>query len=409
MFQYPLQLKRKTLWRAYTVSANLSVETTTALDVATVAKVNGPTESATGLPNHAYTDPAFFELEREKLFSTTWSCVGQACTVPSPGDARPIGFLGIPLLMIRNGEGEIRVFHNVCSHRGNELVWEACSAKGVLRCPYHSWTYDFDGNLRGTPHVGGPGKHELEGFERERHGLRVVRSVVWMDLVFVNLSGTAVDFDEHIAPLESRLFEFSSADEYAHLKPAKTHGSLEMNLQANWKLCIENNLESYHLPWVHPDLNAISKLEDHYHFYGDELFAGQGSNVYDSRRGTNRPFPVAPGWPDKIAEYPTLFPNAFIGIHCDQFWTMVIEPLSHDRTRERLQLYYRDDSAADDEFEASREANLKGWTKVFNEDIGVVQGMQRGRRSPAFEGGAFSSVMDKPTHHFAKWVANRLA
>jgi len=160
---------------------------------------------------------------------------------------------------------------------------------------------------------------------------------------------------------------------------------------------------------VHPDLNSISKLEDHYHFYGDELFAWQGGNVYDARRGSNRGFPLFPGWPDKIAEYPTLFPNAFVGIHCDQFWTIVIEPLSHDRTRERLQLYYRGEGATDDVFEASREANLSGWAKVFNENLGIVQGMQRGRRSPGFAGGVFSSTMDKPTHHFTKWVAGKLA
>ena len=391
------------------MSAILESKASPTLDATTLARVNEPTESATGLPNQAYTDPAFFELEREQLFAKTWTCIGQACTIPKPGDARPIGFLGMPLLMIRNMQGEVRVFHNVCSHRGNELVWEACSVKGSLRCPYHAWTYDFDGNLRGTPHVGGPGKHELEGFERERHGLRAVRTAIWMDLVFVNVSGTAAEFNEHIAPLAARLHKFASPEEYARLVPAKTHGSLEMNLQANWKLCLENNLESYHLPWVHPDLNSYSKLEDHYHFYGDDLFAGQGTDVYDFSRSANTVFPLFPGWPNKIAEYPTLFPNVFIGIHGDHFWSMVIEPLSHDRTRERLQLYYRDEGADGEAFEASREANLKGWTKVFNEDLGVVQGMQRGRRSPAFEGGVFSSAMDKPTHHFAKWVANRLA
>ena len=104
-----------------------------------------------------------------------------------------------------------------------------------------------------------------------------------------------------------------------------------------------------------------------------------------------------------------MFPNAFIGIHCDHFWTIVIEPVAHDRTHERLQLYYLGEGADDPAFEQSRAENLKFWTKVFNEDLGVVQGMQRGRKSPAFEGGVFSQVMDKPTHHFNKWVAARVA
>jgi len=93
------------------VSANFGTEPSLALDAATLAKVNNPTASATGLPNRAYTDPAFFELEREKLFANTWTGVGQTFTIPSPGDARPIGFLGVPLLMIRNTQDEVRVFH----------------------------------------------------------------------------------------------------------------------------------------------------------------------------------------------------------------------------------------------------------------------------------------------------------
>lgn len=391
------------------MSVNPELSARVGLDETTLSRVNQPTESASGLPNHAYTDAAFFELERETLFANTWTCIGQACTVLNAGDVRPIGFLGVPLLMVRSPSGAVRVFHNVCSHRGNELVWEACTLRGGIRCPYHAWTYGFDGKLKGTPHIGGPGEHEVEGFDRAQHGLRPVRSAVWMDLVFVNISGTAPDFDTHIAPLQQKLYAFGKPKDYDRLRPAGSHGVLQLQLDANWKLCLENNLESYHLPWVHPDLNSYSKLEDHYHFYGDELYAGQGSNVYDFSRGSNTSFPLFPGWPDKVAEYPTLFPNAFIGIHCDHFWTIVIEPVAHNRTHERLQLYYLGEGADDPAFEQSREANLKGWTKVFNEDVGVVQGMQRGRKSPAFEGGVFSQVMDKPTHHFNKWVAARVA
>ena len=381
----------------------------TGLDSTTLERINSSIELATGLPNQAYTSPEFFELERERLFTKTWTCVGQACTIPEPGDVRPIDFLGIPLIMVRTKEGAVRVFHNVCSHRGNQLVREACRVKGVVRCPYHSWTYDLDGNLRGTPHIGGPGKHEVEGFDRNSKGLKSVRSAVWMDLIFVNVSETAPSFEAHIAPLERRLFRLASAEDYARLQPAASHGALELELEANWKLCLENNLESYHLPWVHPDLNSYSKLEDHFHFEGGDLFAGQGTNVYDLDNGLGTPFPLFPEWPGKLAEYPTLFPNVFLGAQCDHAWSMVIEPVTYNRTRERLQIYYRDEAAVSGQYESARKAQLEAWTKVFNEDIGVVEGMQRGRQSPAFDGGVFSPVMDKPTHHFSKWLANTLS
>ena len=379
------------------------------LSSTTLDRINDSIESATGLPNNAYTNPEFFELEREYLFSTTWTCIGQACTIPNPGDARPVSFVGMPFLMVRDKQGLVRVFHNVCSHRGNQLVRETCRLIEVIRCPYHSWTYGLDGQLRGTPHIGGPGKHDIEGFDRKSNGLKPVRSAVWMDLVFVNVSETAPSFDQHIAKLEERLFDLASAEDFARLRPAVSHGVLELELGANWKLCLENNLESYHLPWVHPDLNSYSKLEDHYHFYGGDLFAGQGTKAYDLAKGNGVSPPLFPGWPGTLAEYPTLFPNVFLGAQCDHMWSIVIEPIAHNRTRERLQIYYLDHGADNDSYEGSRKAQLEAWTKVFNEDIGVVEGMQRGRQSPGFSGGVFSPAMDKPTHHFNKWVANTLS
>ena len=100
--------------------------------------INRPTAEAAGLPNEAYTSEGFLMLERERLFAPTWTCIGHACTVPEPGDARPVDFLGLPLLMVRDRAARVRVFHNVCSHRGNQLVREPCRFAGRIRCPYVS-------------------------------------------------------------------------------------------------------------------------------------------------------------------------------------------------------------------------------------------------------------------------------
>ena len=363
---------------------------------------------ATGLPNRAYTCPDFFRWEREAVFANTWTCVGHGCSIPLSGDLKPVGFLGAPLLMLRNWQDQVKVFHNVCSHRGNELVWQPCHVDQLIRCPYHSWTYDLEGNLRATPHVGGAGKNEVEGFDRSGHGLREVRAEVWLDLVFVNLSGTAPLFEEFIAPLQRRVDKLGNRSQFAELRPARDHGSLTIDFSGNWKLDMENNLESYHLPWIHPDLNAVSRLEDHYHYYGGDLFAGQGSTRYDHSGINRKSFPLFDGWPGQEAEYPTLYPNVFLGLHCDHFWSRILEPVGVDRTLDHLQVYYLGDAAESDEYHEEREIRLKFWTKVFNEDVGVIEGMQRGRRSPAFEGGVFTPLMDKPSHHFAKWIAEKL-
>lgn len=223
--------------------------------LADLAAVDRPIEQARGLPNWLYTTAAGWSLERERLFAPTWACVGFGKDVPAPGDVRPVDLMGLPLILLRDHAGEIRVFHNVCSHRGLELVTEPCRVKHHLRCPYHSWTYGLDGSLTKTPMIGGPGRNDCPGFDRSRHGLKPVRSAVWFDVVFVNLSGTAPDFADHVAPL---------AENYA------------------------------------------------------------------------------------------------------------------------------------------------GWREIFAEDQEVVERMQRGRASPAYQGGAFSPAMDGPTHCFHRWVARQL-
>lgn len=375
-----------------------------------LAAVLAPTAKASGLPSDLYTSDACFARERDTLFASTWACVGRGSDAPQPGDVTPVDLMGMPLVLVRAGDGALRVFHNVCSHRGNRLVAEPCRVTGAIRCPYHSWTYALDGTLRGTPHIGGVGKHELDGFDRGTHGLRPVRSAEWLDLVFVNLSGNAPEFDEHISPLMERWKPLVSTDDLARLRIGASHASLRMELAANWKLAVENFCESYHLPWIHPGLNKRSRLEDHYHILGGDLFAGQGSMVYDPDYLDGERFPCFESWPEEkhtFAEYIALFPNVWIGLHVDHLYTVILRPVSKDRTVESFQFYYLGD-ATGERFANKRATSLEAWHQVFAEDIGVVEGMQIGRSSPAFDGGVFSPVMDEPTHHFHQWVARRL-
>jgi choline monooxygenase len=375
-----------------------------------LSAVLGPTAEASGLPNAVYTTDAMFERERDTLFANTWACVGRGSDAPNAGDVCPVNLMGLPLVLVRGAGGALRVFHNVCSHRGHRLVAEPCRVTGVIRCPYHSWTYELDGTLKGTPHIGGVGRHDVEGFQRDRHGLRPVRSHEWLDLVFVNLSGDAPAFEDHVAPLLERWKPFVTAGALAELRRGASYSTITMDVAANWKLAMENFCESYHLPWIHPSLNKRSRLEDHYHIFGDDLFVGQGSTVYDPDYLDGERFPSFEAWPpDKrtYAEYVALFPNAWIGLHVDHLFTGILSPAAKDRTVESFQFYYLGD-AAGERFANKRATSLEAWHEVFAEDIGVVEGLQIGRQSPAFQGGVFSPVMDEPTHHFHQWVARRL-
>ena len=369
----------------------------------TLAHVRQPISRAHGLPNAHYTDDTVFEEERDRLIMDTWAGLAVAADVPEPGDARPIDFLGMPLLLLRDRGGQVRVFHNICRHRGMILVDAPRKVEGVLRCPYHSWCYSTEGRLVSTPHVGGPGQNTADGIDRNALSLLEVRSHVWMGVVWINLNGNAAPFTECHADLISRWAEFD--------KPLY-HGGADsrfvLSVDCNWKLAVENYCESYHLPWVHPSLNTYSRLEDHYHIESPGLYSGQGTYVYRQLRGAaGQVFPDFEGLSDRwdtAAEYIAAYPNVLLGVHRDHAFAILLVPKGAGQTEEHIHLFYpTPDTDAD-----MRAANTRQWKQVFEEDIFVVEGMQRGRRAPAFDGGRFSPAMDGPTHLFHDWVAARM-
>ena len=378
------------------------------MEGAALERVIGPVETARGLPNAAYIDPAVFAAERERLFARNWACIGFAKDIPQTGDLKPIELFGRPMLMVRDAKGEVRVFENVCRHRGMTLVGEARRCNGLIRCPYHSWSYDLQGALKATPHVGGMGQNSHPEVKREELGLFALRSQVWMDMVFVNLSGAAAPFEDYIRKLDRRWQEFSSQP----LHHGGADSSSSFDLRTNWKLAVENYCESYHLPWVHPDLNSYSRLDDHYNIVEPGAFSGQGTLVYNPQLGTHgerfAPFgDLSKPW-DTGAEYASLFPNVLLGVHKDHFFALMLEPVAPDRTIEHLEIYYATPEMAAPDMAEMRARNLAMWRKVFLEDVFVVEGMQRGRHAAGFDGGKFSPIMDVPTHCFHEWVARQL-
>lgn len=381
-----------------------------ALKLPGLDRVDADIRRARGLPSVCYTSEDFAAKERASLLARTWTCVGLASDLRSR-HAHPTTLVGAPLVLVSDDTGAIRVFHNVCRHRGYRLVAEPCQLKGALRCPYHSWAYGLDGSLKATPHIGGPGIHEIDGMDRADFGLMEVRSAVWMGLVFVNLDGQAVDFATHIAPLEARWQPYVGEAGLSRLRVPASGSRMEMTVQSNWKLVVENYCESYHLPWIHPGLNSYSRLEDHYHIFVGDLGAGQGTLAFDFASRAGIALPQFPHWPSarrNEAEYVALFPNVLLGLQVDHAFVIWLEPLAVDRTREVVEITYVGDAALAPEHAAARDAVLEGWREVFAEDVHAVEGMQAGRASPAFDGGVFSPVMDNPTHHFHRWVAARL-
>ena len=194
------------------------------------------------------------------------------------------------------------------------------------------------------------------------------------------------------------------------LKRSGIDDRIDFELETNWKLAVENYLEAYHLPTIHPALNRVSPVKDHEIFI-EEGFSGQISYNYQYRSGNAEPLPLFPEWPlDQLnyAEYPVLYPNTLFGLQADHFYVMVILPLRFDLTREEARIYRVGEESVGDSFSSQRSAQHEFWRSVFQEDVGAVTGMQKGRASIGFDGGVLTPVMESATAAFHHWTANKL-
>ncbi len=257
--------------------------------------------------------------------------------------------------------------------------------------------------MKSTPHFGGYYQDTYEGFDRTERGLKPIRCEQWLDLVFVNFSGDAPPLKEYLQPVIERW----SGYDLSLLRREPREINLQCN--ANWKLAVENFSESYHLSWVHPALNGYSRMEDHFSFEVGDTHVGQGSLLYRCGEMAGRCLPTFPRLEEQgtqtTAEYITTFPNLMLGIHPDYFLVFLVNPLSPDRSAERMVFYFVGDEAMTPENKALRHFPIDLWQETNDEDIVMIERMQLGRRSPEFDGGCFSPALEKPVYQFQQKVA----
>jgi choline monooxygenase len=271
-------------------------------------------------------------------------------------------------------------------------------------CPYHSWTYKLDGELVSTPHVGGADQHTCAQIDPKHLGLRTVRSFEWAGHVFVNLSGTAPPFPEWIRPVAERFARIEWADLRRDAALAR-----QLDVAANWKIIVENFVESYHVPWVHKALNAVNPMSLHYQILGGHSYLGQGGTGYQAERVAGTALPLMKGISDS-SQYEALavFPNLIISPLPDITFSIVLLPESAQCTRERVEFFYVGDEALLDRYSAGRRTGADFITSVNAEDVKIVEAVQRGRHSPAFTGGQFAAAQEATSLQFQKMVAARI-
>ena len=375
---------------------------------AVLTRLGLDTADARGLPNAAFTDPAFHELERTRLFPRTWAFAAPASLVPERGDVLPLKIAGRPVILVRGKDDMVRAFHNVCPHRGARLVTEPLHQKAVLTCPYHAWSYDLDGALNGRPHYHGPKKHQTRcSNESEQAQLFAIRSVTWHDWVFINFDGQAEPFETFIEPV-AREFEGRDLAAFRRSEPA-----MRFEFESNWKLVVENYCDFYHVFSVHPALDVAMSDEMRRamwpggcHMFNGYCFESASSGISPSEAGLG--LPIQPGLSKDLADsmvFALLFPNFAVNVYPDSIQAVLFEPLAYDRTAMHMWFYYVGDAATAPEFSPARSRLYDDWAGLNAEDEGICRQLQEGRTCEAYDGGRMAPYWDTGTIHYHRQIA----
>lgn len=376
------------------------VSTSDFFDKELATRLNSPTEEGSALPNCAYTSQRFFEFEQETIFRKTWVFAGFVHKLANVGDMLPVEIAGRPIVLVKGEDSRIRAFHNVCRHRGAKLVSDPKLSSKSFVCPNHSWSYTLEGKLLARPHFFGGDKHDINHSDCHRADLVPVCCDVWHDWVFVNLDGNEKPLPEYIAPIADALTDYDFSE--LHFSD-----SLEFDINANWKLAIENFIEPYHVFSCHPWLNSFVPMSerDAPTFDGHVLRCGYEFKQTDPARGEGLPyFPNLPKEKQKRGDWFVLFPNFAFEIFPDQVDVFIATPLGFDKSKETIALYFIGEGVDHKKYATGRNTVIKNWHDLNNEDIGIIERMQAGRASDGFDGGVLSPYWDPVLQHFARLV-----
>jgi choline monooxygenase len=329
---------------------------------------------ASTLPSRYYFDPAVLEEETRRVFGATWQLAGRAEQVREAGQYFTTTIADEPLLIIRGNDSELRALSNVCRHRAGPIA-AGEGKRPVLQCGYHGWTYSIDGPLLKTPEFEG-----VENFDLSSCTLPRFRAEVWNELVFVCLEVGAPSLGEFLGDLVPMMAKRDSTG-------FRLAARKEWTLDCNWKVYVDNYLEGYHIPIVHPGLFR----EIDYPKYRTET----RRNFSIQFAPLKRPDRIAAGAGDEV-DYFWLFPNLMLNVYPDNFSTNLILPDGPNRTVTIFEWFFRDPEAVRD----SIERTVAFSDEIQIEDIGICEAVQRGLKSRTYDRGRYSPQRENGVHHF---------
>jgi len=342
------------------------------------------------LPALLYTDAGVLAAEKEKIFSRTWQVVGHTDKVVNPGDYFTTELIGEPLLLVRGVDRKLRGFYNVCRHRAGPPATGVGSCK-LFRCGYHGWTYGLDGSLIHATEIEG-----VEGFRPEDFALAPVRTEEWFNLVFVNLDPDAPPLRESLdqLPQQAGKFPFESMK----LFERRTY-----DMKCNWKTYVDNYLEGYHLPSVHPALNR----ELDFNAYTVEPYARhvrQFSPIRGAQPGdtTSRRYPEARE--DLTTDYFWIFPNWMLNCYPDNVSVNIVLPLEPERSLAIFEWYLQEK----DHSAPAAKASVEFSDQIQLEDVSICEAVQKNLRSRSYARGRFSVTQEKGVHAFHRMYSEAM-
>lgn len=369
------------------------------LDEAAVRECLRPFGQSRLLPRAAYVEANVLAWERKHLFAGGWLCVGRSSVLPQPGSQAAVRSGDLGILLTRDAQGQLHAFENICRHRGHELL--ACGATAQrhnVLCPYHAWSYGLDGGLRHARAIDG-----IANARREDLGLLPVRAAEWGGWIFVNASGDAPAFADHIADLATMFANW----EIDRLVPGARHG---YELKANWKVVIENYHECYHCPMIHPALCKVSP-PDSGGIYRNETgaYSGGWMTLADHAQtmsfdGTSTAEPLRRLTPQQRREvhYVCLFPGLLISLHPDFVMTHRLQPLTPTTTHVECEWLFAPEAMQRPDFDAAFAVSF--WDQTNREDWAAVESVQRGLASERFVPGILSND-EESVYRFVRLVA----
>lgn len=339
-----------------------------------------------------YTNPGLFEICKEKIFSVSWQFIGSSALVPNPGDAYPFllmeDFLNEPLVLTKNGNNDIHLLSNVCTHRGNLVVNEPCKLT-KLRCRYHGRLFQPDGKFISMPEF-----KEVKNFPTFSDDLRQLPLFRWGNWLFCSLNPTShaetglTDMINRVSWLPINEFIF------------KPELSKTFNVRAHWALYCENYLEGFHIPFVHAGLNDVLDFGN----YTTELFS-YSSLQLGMAKDEEDCFHLPSSSPDygkKLAAYYFfVFPNMMFNFYPWGLSINIITPINLEQTKVSFYTYIWNETRYNT-------GAGSGLDSVELEDEEVVESVQKGIHSRFYRQGRYSVTREQGTHHFHSILASML-